>query len=152
MVQSRVFFHGIILQQEGYLMAMTNGIIFKRKRFFQVLSRSQRRPLLTCREKSPSWTPKAKQSPDLKQLEGISFSSVSGAGPEPGSAAWRWENHRQLQSQPQTSTAIAPEMPHSCFMEHGENSVLLQPGVMAFAVQNQGTTGLSMGGEQNLLA
>lgn len=107
-------------------------------------------------KKSPSWTPKAKRSPDLKQLEGISFSSVSGAGPAPGSAAWRWENRRQLQSQAQTQNQLLPQRCHSCttfaWHERGENSALLQPGAMAFAVQNQGTTGMSMGGKQKLSA
>lgn len=50
-------------------MAMTNGIIFKRKRFFQVLrSSSQRRPRLTCRQKNPPRGPQ-------KQSEALTSSS-----------------------------------------------------------------------------
>lgn len=64
-----LFFHGVSLQEEGYLMAMTNEIIFKRKRFFQVLrSSSQRRPRLICRQKNPPRGPQ-------KQSEALTSSS-----------------------------------------------------------------------------
>lgn len=77
MLQSRVFFHAMILQEEGYLMAMPNRIIFKRKRFFQVLrSSSQRRPRLTRRQKKNPPRGPQKQSEALTSSSWKEFPSA----------------------------------------------------------------------------
>lgn len=92
---------------------------------------------------SSSW----KEFPSAPSLELVQRQDPQrGDGKSTGSCR---ANPKPASLSPQRCHTAASPLPGT---EWGENSGLLQPGATAFAVQNQGTTGLSEGGEQKLLA